>query len=144
LLFLFSYYYFFCIWPLCFKAAPLRPTKQVWKLYVGLKISKDAQNNPMDKQTIKGINLWLVSSMLNFMPVKKNVAREQNDRYFPQASDHPVGLVLDWKSITYAYRWQNIVWYSQEDIWQIHTHGFAASNGRTCRWKDCHGLVYKS
>lgn len=26
------------------------------------------------------------------MPVKKKKAREQTDRYFPQASDHPVGF----------------------------------------------------
>ena len=26
------------------------------------------------------------------MPVKKKEAREQTDRYFPQASDHPVGF----------------------------------------------------
>lgn len=46
----------------------------------------------MDKQTIKGKQLWLQSSMLNVMPVKKKEAREQTDRYFPQASDHPVGF----------------------------------------------------
>jgi hypothetical protein len=30
--------------------------------------------------------------MLNVMPMKKKEAREQTDRYFPQASDHPVGF----------------------------------------------------
>jgi len=67
LLFLFYYYNFFCIQPLHFKAVASHPTKQVWKLYIGLKITDDAQKNPMDKQTIKGVE----SSMLNVMPVKK-------------------------------------------------------------------------
>jgi len=31
--------------------------KQVWKLYIGLKITDDAEKNPMSKQTIKGKHL---------------------------------------------------------------------------------------
>jgi L-2-hydroxyglutarate oxidase LhgO len=30
---------------------------------------------------------------VNIMPVKKKEATEQTDRYCPQASDHPLGLV---------------------------------------------------
>jgi hypothetical protein len=54
LLFLISYYYFFCKRPWPFKADASRPTKQ---LYIGLKITDDAQKNPMDEQTIRGKHL---------------------------------------------------------------------------------------